>query len=138
MKNKDINYHITKAEIIDLKLSTTDMLSCVEINDYKGVERDLDTLIEDAVHLKDYLNETPKESTNKELDKIIAEVYIKRNEYFIYFSKSEKPIYLSIRQDINRHNGDDDDKVISDYIQDNYGAIYYDIYPLFTEDKTIL
>lgn len=60
MKNKDIDYYITKAEIIDLKLSTINMLSCVEINDYKGVERDLDTLIKDAICLKNYLDDEEK------------------------------------------------------------------------------
>lgn len=59
MVNKDMDYHITKDDIMELKISATNMISCVEINDFIGVERDLDTLIKDAILLKNYLNKTP-------------------------------------------------------------------------------
>ena len=62
----------------------------------------------------------------------------KQNQYFIYFNESEEPIQIGVIQDINRPNCDEDSKVISDYIEYNYGTICYDIYPLFPENKIIL
>lgn len=72
------------------------------------------------------------------LDKIIAEIYIKQNQYFIMFDKDEDPIQIAIRQDINRPNCPDDCEIIKNYVNDNYGARYYEIYPLFNEDRIIL
>jgi hypothetical protein len=60
------------------------------------------------------------------------------HEYFIMFDKDEDPIRVSIKQDINRPNCPDDCDIISDYVQNNYGNRYYEIYPLFDEDMIIL
>ena len=65
------------------------------------------------------------------------ETIIIQNEYFVMFDKDEDPIQVSIRQDINRPNCPDDCEIISDYIQNNYGCKYYEIYPLFNEDKIL-
>lgn len=66
------------------------------------------------------------------------ETNIKQNEYFIYFSKSEEPIIISVKQDINRPNCPEDEEIISEYIEDNYGCIHYDTYTEFNVNKIIL
>lgn len=58
----------------------------------------------------------------------------KVNRYIIYFSEHDS-IQLGIVQDVNRPNNPEDDAIIEEYIENNYGNAKYEIIDLDSMEK---
>lgn len=67
----------------------------------------------------------------KNLDEIIDDVMIPKNEYLIVF-KDEclNPIRLEIDQTVDRPNNPTDDEIIQEHISFEYGHAEYDVWSM--------
>ncbi|MFQ4258411.1 UNVERIFIED_CONTAM: hypothetical protein C4Z64_01115 [Clostridioides difficile] len=61
----------------------------------------------------------------------------KKNSYVIWFAEHDS-IQLDIVQDINRPNNPEDDVLIEEYIENNYGYVKYEVIILDTVEKVEL
>jgi hypothetical protein len=59
-------------------------------------------------------------------NELIADIKTPQTKYLIIFEDDmEEPIILNIDENINRPNCPDDDEIIKDYIEFNYGGTSY-------------
>ena len=75
------------------------------------------------------MNKIQRKDREKKANKLIDDINTRINEYVIWFSNNDN-IKININQNVSRPDNVDDYTLISEYIQNNYGSVVYEIIEL--------
>ncbi|VIG20463.1 Uncharacterised protein [Clostridioides difficile] len=115
---------------------------CFHFKRYRGMEIGRCNKKEKVVYDKAKICELYKSRLqNLNIEELLSEIERwsneKKNSYVICFAEHDS-IQLDIVQDINRPNNPEDDTLIEEYVENNYGYAKYEVINLETVEKVEL